>query len=210
MPNLPQLYLFCMASLVILLVPGPAVLYVALQSAKQGRIAGTVAVLGLEMGTSFHAAAAALGISALLSSSPMGLNVLKYFGAAYLIYLGARKLSPFERTQHAKTEQFESLQQIFWQGVMVELFNPKTMLFFFAFLPQFVNHAKGCVVLQMLTFGFVFIGMAIFIDILYAMLASSVRCLLKHKSWFTRKQHYIESSVYIGLGTVVALSNSGS
>ncbi|MBD1869004.1 LysE family translocator [Cyanobacteria bacterium FACHB-471] len=208
MPNLPQLYLFSVASLVILLMPGPAVLYVIVQSIKQGRMTGIIAVLGLEFGTFFHVLAAAFGISALLSSSITVFNLLKFLGTAYLIYLGICKLLPFEKMQHERIDQHESLKQIFWQGVMVELFNPKTMLFFFAFLPQFVTPIKGRVALQMLTLGLLFIGLAIVIDLLYAMLAGSVGHLLRDNRWFMRRHRYVESSVYIGLGVVIALSGS--
>lgn len=207
MPNLSQLCLFTTASLIILLIPGPAVIYVAVHSVK-GRTAGIVAVLGLEFGTVFHVVAAAFSISAL--SSLMMFNILKCFGAVYLIYLGIRKLLPPEKIQPQKMDQHENLQQIFWRGVMVEVLNPKTMFFFFAFLPQFVNYARGDVALQMLTLGFLFIGLATCIDTLYAILAGSVRYLLKNSRWFIRRQRYVESSVYVGLGIITALSDSKS
>ena len=105
-------------------------------------------------------------------------------------------------------DQQKGLKQIFWQGVMVELFNPKTMLFFFAFLLQFVGLSKGYVASQMLVFGFLFASFATAIDTLYALLAASVRRFMQQRRWFMRGQYYIESGVYIGLGLVIALSGS--
>lgn len=133
MSELAQLYLFVVASLVLLLTPGPAVLYVVARSVNQGRIAGIVSVLGLEFGTLFHVAAAALGISAVLLSSALAFNVVKYLGAAYLIYLGIHKLLSREEVQHDEGNQRASLKQIFWQGVIVNVLNPKTALFFLHF-----------------------------------------------------------------------------
>ncbi|WNZ25800.1 LysE family translocator [Leptolyngbya sp. NK1-12] len=207
MPNLSQLYLFSITSIVILLIPGPAVLYTAIQSIKQGRIAGMVAVLGLELGTLFHVATS-FGISTLLLSSTTAFTILKWLGAAYLIYLGVSKLSSLKKIQCRMAVQYESLQKIFWQGVIVEVLNPKTMLFFFTFLPQFVDPSKGSIALQMLTLGFLFVGLATFIDLLYAVLAGSVRSFLRSSRWLLRKQSYAESIIYFGLGIGAALSSS--
>jgi threonine/homoserine/homoserine lactone efflux protein len=207
MLSISQFYLFLVAALVILLIPGPAVLYVVLQSVKQGHSSGVMAMLGLELGTTFHVATAAYGVSTLSSSSALIFNLLKYSGTAYLMYLGVRKLLP-ERVQYRKINQKESFKQVFWQGVMVEMLNPKTMLFFFAFLPQFVDYTKGDVASQMVSFGFLFVGLAVCIDSVYVILASSVKYALKSSRWFIRSQRYLESSVYIGLGFVAALSSS--
>ncbi|HEY9664585.1 MAG TPA: LysE family translocator [Allocoleopsis sp.] len=209
MPKLSELYLFVAASLVMLLVPGPAVMYIAMQSIKQGRIAGAIAVLGLELGTVFHVVVAAFGVSA-LSPSILLFNILKGLGTAYLIYLGACNLLLSQKVRHQRSSQHESLLQIFWRGVIVEVLNPKTMLFFFAFLPQFVDHTRGDVALQMLILGCLFIGFATLIDLLYVILSGSLRCLLRERRWFVRGQHYVESSVYIGLSIATALSGAKS
>lgn len=204
MPNPSQLHLFFAASFVILLIPGPAVLYIAVQSIKQGHMAGVAAVLGVELGTIFHVAAAAFGISALLSSSITMFNFLRLLGAAYLIFLGVCKLLPPKEIKHKKIDQHGSLKQVFRQGVMIELLNPKTMLFFFAFLPQFVISTEDNVTLQVLTLGFLFVGLAIVVDLLYTMLAGSIGHLLRDNKWFARRQHYAECAVYIGLGVTTA------
>lgn len=204
MPNLPQLHLFLSASFVILLMPGPATLYIAIQSIKQGHTAGIAAMLGIELGTVFHVIAAGFGISALLSSSITIFNFLKFLGAAYLIFLGVCKLLPLKEMQDERIDQHESLKQIFWQGAVVELLNPKTMLFFFAFLPQFVTSTGNGVALQVLTLGFLFVGLAIAIDLLYAMLAGSIGRSLRTNNGFVRRQRYAEGIVYVGLGIVAA------
>lgn len=205
MLHLSELYLFSMTSLMILIVPGPAVMYGTLQSLQHGRTAGIVAVLGLELATLFHVAVAALGVPALASSIQL-FHLLKWLGAAYLIYLSLSKLLSHPTTQQHLSPH-KSLKQIFWQGVLVELLNPKTVLFFFAFLPQFIAPTQGNVALQMLKLGCLFVGFAIMIDLLYATLASSIRRGLKSKRCWMKKLHYVESSVYFGLGVTVALSS---
>lgn len=204
MLNLSQLYFFAITSLSILIVPGPAVLYITLQSIQQGRVAGIVAVLGLELGTILHVTAAALGISR-LSSSVIAFNLLKGLGIAYLLYLGVDKLRQSRTTQLKGQSRYESFRQIFWRGIWVEVFNPKTALFFFAFLPQFVSLTEGNVALQVIVLGLLFLGVAIVIDLLYALLASSVRRSILNNRWFRRKQHYFESTIYIALGLLTAL-----
>lgn len=134
-----QLYLFLGASLALLLAPGPAVLYIVARSMNQGRMAGIVSVLGVESANFFHASAAALGLSAILVSSALAFDIVKYFGAAYLIYLGIRKLLVRQEEAQEKATKQESLSRIYSQGFVVNLLNPKTALFFFAFLPQFVT-----------------------------------------------------------------------
>src|SRR5688572_14756674 len=145
-----QLYLFMIASLALLLTPGPAVLYIVARSINQGRMAGIVSVLGVETANFFHASAAALGLSAILLSSALAFDVVKYLGAAYLIYLGLRKLLIPEEKTEGDEIKVESLLRIYWQGFIINLLNPKTALFFFAFLPQFVDPARGNVTAQTL------------------------------------------------------------
>lgn len=210
MPELAQLSLFVAASLVLLLTPGPAVLYVVARSVNQGRMAGTMSVLGLEFGTLFHVGAAALGVSAVLLSSALAFNVVKYLGATYLIYLGIRKLLSSEEAQHDEIDRRASLKQIFWQGVIVNVLNPKTALFFFAFLPQFINASKGNVALQMLFLGCLFVVLATISDGIYALLAGSVGQWLRGNRRFLKGQRYFAGSVYIGLGMTTALSGSRS
>lgn len=209
MPDPAQLSLFVVASLVLLLTPGPAVLYVVARSVNQGRIAGLVSVLGLEVGTLFHVAAAALGISALLLSSALVFNLVKSLGAVYLIYLGIQKLRAPDQTQ-PEAANLKSLGRVFCQGVVVNLLNPKTALFFFAFLPQFVTPSRGNIALQMLVLGCLFVLLATLSDSLYALLAGTVGQWLRGNRRFARSQRYFAGTVYIGLGMTTALSGSRS
>jgi threonine/homoserine/homoserine lactone efflux protein len=209
MPDTSKLLFFIIAAQLLLIVPGPAVLYIVARSIDQGRMAGIVSVLGIGVGTLFHVAAAALGLSALLVSSALAFNVVKYVGAAYLIYLGLRRL--FERTEVEPTERPEpqKLSHIFYQGVVVNLLNPKTALFFFAFLPQFIDPAKGNVAWQTLFLGILFVTLSICSDSVWALLAGTVGRWLKGNWHFLMAQRYFAGSVFIFLGMTTALSGSG-
>jgi threonine/homoserine/homoserine lactone efflux protein len=156
MPVPPNLTLFVLAALALLVLPGPAVIYIVTRSVDQGRLAGVVSALGINTGDSVHVVAAVLGLSALLMSSALAFNVVKVLGAAYLIYLGVRKLffEKDEPQEAGEPQQPQKLSRIYTQGVVVAVLNPKTALFFFAFLPQFVDPARGAVAGQILLLGF--------------------------------------------------------
>jgi len=201
-----RLTLFFITAALILVTPGPAVLYIIARSVDQGRLAGIVSTLGVGLGTMFHVAAAALGISALLMSSAMAFNLLKYLGAAYLVYLGVRKLMERDQEQHSYDRVPQSLGRIFWQGVVVNVLNPKTALFFLAFLPQFVDIARGHVSLQMVVLGLLFVTMGIVSDGVWALFAGTAGSWLKNHSGFLRVQRYFAGTVFIALGVIMAVS----
>lgn len=203
-----QLYLFAGAALVLLLIPGPAVLYITARSASQGRMAGIVSVLAIETANFLQAVAAALGLSAILMSSALAFDGVKYLGAAYLIYLGVRKLLAPDNGAEAEVVKRESLSHIYWQGFFVNILNPKTALFFFAFLPQFVDPARGNVIGQNLLLGAIFVGLAIITDSLYALLASSLAEKLAGNKSFQKGGRYFAGLVYIGLGITTALAGA--
>jgi threonine/homoserine/homoserine lactone efflux protein len=206
--ELSQLYFFMGAALALLLVPGPAVLYITARSANQGRLAGLVSVLAIETANFAQAVAATLGLSAILLSSALAFDVVKYLGAAYLIYLGVRKLLVPEPVAGSEQIQPERLSRIYWQGLVVNLLNPKTALFFFAFLPQFVDPARGNVTMQTLLLGALFVGMGMITDSLYALLASSLAEKLRGSRHFQKGQRYFAGLVYVGLGITTALTGS--
>ena len=203
-----QLYFFLGAALALLLVPGPAVLYITARSANQGRLAGLVSVLAIETANFLQAVAATLGLSAILLSSALAFDVVKYLGAAYLIYLGIRKLLTADEEAENEEIKKESLSRIYWQGFAINLLNPKTALFYFAFLPQFVDPVKGNVTGQTLFLGALFVGMAIITDSLYALLASSLAERLRGSWHFQKGQRYFAGLVYVGLGITTALTGS--
>jgi threonine/homoserine/homoserine lactone efflux protein len=153
LPHPSSLLLFVTAALVLLLIPGPAVFYIVGRSIGHGRGAGLVSALGISVGSLVHTAAAAVGLSALLMSSAVAFAAVKYLGAAYLIYLGIQKIrcdEPFELSGDAPRVK---LGRVFGQGIVVNVLNPKAALFFFAFLPQFVDPSRGHVATQILFLG---------------------------------------------------------
>ncbi|NEQ25121.1 MAG: LysE family translocator [Microcoleus sp. SIO2G3] len=208
MPELSTLLLFAAASFAIAIVPGPAVLYIVARSINQGRLAGIVSMLGIEFGNFFHIAAAAFGLSALLMSSAIAFSIVKYLGAAYLIYLGIRTLLTREEIQPDRAVKSDNLKRIFFQGVVVNILNPKVALFYFAFLPQFVDRSQDSAVSQILILGCLFVTIATFSDGLYALIAGSIGQLLRGNPRFLRSQRYFSGSVYLGLGLTTAFAGS--
>src|SRR5438093_3775871 len=157
-PDSTSLWLFGLAALALLAVPGPAVLYIVVQSAEQGRRIGLASVAGVHLGTLVHVAAATAGLSALIVASAMAFSVVKYAGAVYLVYLGVRKLVE-GRAPPRIAKEGEPLRRAFVRGALVNILNPKTALFFLAFLPQFVDRDRGGVWSQVLVLGLVFGGL---------------------------------------------------
>ncbi len=161
LPDPGALAVFVVAALVLLVIPGPAVLYIVSQSISRGRLAGIVSMFGIQVGGLVHVAAAAAGLSALLVRSAVAFNVVKYAGAAYLVLLGLRRILGKDEAEDVPGARSErSLRRLFSQGVVVNVLNPKTALFFFSFLPQFVDVDAGSVALQIATLGLVFILLA--------------------------------------------------
>ena len=208
MPDPSSLTLFFLAAIVLLVIPGPAVVYIVTRSIDQGFKAGIVSVLGIAAGSVLHVLAAALGLSAILVSSALAFSVVKYAGAAYLVYLGIRKLLERDGRLPNASSQPDSLRRIFLQGAIVNLLNPKSALFMFAFLPQFVDVSKGNVSGQLAFLGTCFIVLAVVSDGAYAVLAGSVRGWLRRHTQFLTVQRYLTGTVYILLGAVTAVSGS--
>jgi len=208
-PDFSSLLFFTAASFGLLLIPGPAVLYIVAQSIDQGRLAGIVSTLGIGVGTLFHVVAAALGISIILKSSAEAFLVLKYMGAAYLIYLGiARLLS--KKIDPVIDVKRRSLRRIFARGIIVNVLNPKTALFFFAFLPQFVDPFRGSVEAQVIFLGLLFALFGVMSDSVYALLAGTLRDWLRSSKSFAVIQKYVSGGIYITLGLATALTGSKS
>jgi threonine/homoserine/homoserine lactone efflux protein len=208
MPNWSTLSLFIAATSILVFMPGPNTLYIIARSIQQGRRAGIISSLGVQVGTLLHIAAAVLGLSALLLSSALAFNVVKYAGAAYLIYLGVKTLLTKEQIGPAREIQKASLSRVFYQGVVVNLLNPKTALFFFAFLPQFIDAARGRVAMQIVLFGTILVVIGTLGDSVYALAAGSVGAWLRGNLRFLRAQRYFAGSVYLGLGAATALSGT--
>ena len=209
LPSANDLLIFMTAALVLLLIPGPAVLYVVARSVDQGRRAGLASTFGIATGTLAHVMAATLGLSALLLSSAIAFSLVKYAGAAYLFYLGIKKLRERPAADdEVKHVQALPLRRVYAQGVLVQVLNPKTAIFFFAFLPQFVNPARGQVSLQFFALGMLFTLMALISDSVWALTAGSAAGWLRRNRTFIRNERYISGTVYLGLGMATAVSGS--
>jgi threonine/homoserine/homoserine lactone efflux protein len=207
-PDLAGLGFFVVAALVLLLTPGPAVLYIVARSIDQGRRAGLVSMLGVHAGTLVHIAAAAAGLSALLAASAMAFSAVKYLGAAYLVYLGVRRILASAPAVGAGPPRERRLRRAFIDGVVVNVLNPKTALFFLAFLPQFVDVERGAVWSQMVVLGFAFIALGMISDGTYAFVAARAGRLLRSSRRFRTTQRYVSGGIYIGLGAVAAFAGS--
>ena len=208
MPDWSTLILFAAAASILVFTPGPNTLYIIARSIQQGRTAGLVSSLGVETGTLIHIIAAALGISALLVSSALAFNIVKYAGAAYLIYLGVKTLLTREKPATAEAVEDESLRRTFSQAVLVNVLNPKSAMFFFAFLPQFIDAERGAAATQILFFGAIVVVLGFTSGSLYSLLAGSIGNVLRGNPRFLRAQRYFAGSVYIGLGAATALTGT--
>jgi threonine/homoserine/homoserine lactone efflux protein len=206
MPDGSTLLLFAGASLALLAIPGPAVIYVVTRSLDQGRGAGIVSMLGVETGTFTYAVAAAVGLTGLIAASVTAFTVVKYAGAAYLLYLGIRKL--LERPERPGDVVLSGRSQLYLKGMFVQLLNPKIAIFFVAFLPQFVDSSRGPIAVQSLFLGTIFTLLAVLSDGAYVLLAGAVSGWLRTgrraRSWLAK----FSGGVYIGLGLTAALSGS--
>ena len=206
MPDPSRLALFVGAALLLLVVPGPSVLYIVTQSVSHGRRAGIASVAGITTGTLVHIAAATVGLSALLASSAVAFDVVKYLGAAYLIVIGVRRLAGFERAQEERARGTRDLGRLYRQGIVVNTLNPKTALFFLAFLPQFVDPSRGVAWVQVLLLGLLFATLGFLSDGTWALVAGTLGDRLRGSRRFPAVQRYVSGSVFVGLGAVAALS----
>ena len=200
-PDPDRLGLFIVAALVLLLIPGPAVLYVVTQSLEQGRRTGLASVAGVHLGTCVHVVAAAVGLSALVVASAAGFTVVKLAGAAYLVYIGVRRL--LDRRAWLGVERRQvGLRTAFMRGAVVNVLNPKTALFFLAFLPQFVD-PDHTVWSQVVVLGLLFVLLGAVTDSLYALAAGTAGGFLRRRRNVLR---WGSGLAYIGLGAATALA----
>jgi threonine/homoserine/homoserine lactone efflux protein len=206
MPDSASLLVFVVAALALLLVPGPAVLYVVARSIHQGRRAGLASVLGIHVGTLVHIAAATAGLSALIVSSAVAFTAVKIAGAVYLVGLGLWTLVSRRPEAEVALGGEKNLRRAFAQGIVVNVLNPKTALFFLAFLPQFVDENASHPAVQIAILGLLFAVLGLVTDSLWALAAGTAGGLLRRSRRFVRTQRYVTGTVYIGLGVATALS----
>jgi threonine/homoserine/homoserine lactone efflux protein len=203
-PDPATLLVFGAAALALIVVPGPAVLYIVSQSIDRGRLAGFVSALGIAVGALVHVCAAAVGLSSILVSSATAFNVVKYAGAAYLVCMGLWTILRRRDDQPASAPSERRLRRRFGQGVIVNVLNPKTALFFFAFLPQFVDPDQGAAALQIAVLGLVFVVIAVISDSVWALAAGTASERLRGNRRFLSIQRYVSGSVFVGLGALTA------
>ena len=206
MPSGTLLLGFVAAALVVLLLPGPGVLYIVARSVGQGYRAGLASVLGLSAGALVHVAAATAGLSTILIASATAFGVVKALGAAYLIYLGLRTLFAARPAIIIESSTPLSLHRLLTDGVVISVFNPKIAVFFLAFLPQFVDPGAGPVPRQVFLLGLIYVALALITDSAYALLAGSLRHWLGGRVMQGPWPRYVSGSVYLGLGVSAMLT----
>ena len=207
MPSVSAYLLFVATALMLLLIPGPAVMYVVGQSIGGGRRAGVASVLGVHTGTLVHVTAAAVGISSLVVASATAFSIVKYAGAAYLIVLGIRRLLGKEESALDDARGPTDLRRHYRQGIVVNVLNPKTALFFLAFLPQFID-ADARVAPQVVALGLTFVALGLVTDSVWALVAGATAERLRRSERFPRIERWVSGSVFIGLGVAAAATGS--
>lgn len=205
MPDTATLAVFVGASLALLVIPGPAVMYIIARGVHQGRSAALVSTLGIEVGTLIQLLVATAGLSAIVSSSDLAFMALKYAGAGYLIWLATSALLDSAGQMPDGKRPPDALRPIFLQGILVEVLNPKTAIFFLAFLPQFADPARGPVAWQILVLGLLFVLLAIFNDGLIGLLAGTLGDRLRGGERVMTAQRYAACAVYLSLAAFTAM-----
>ncbi len=210
MPTIPTLLTFAVAATLLIIVPGPNVIYIITRGIDQGRRAASASALGVQTGMLFHIGAAVLGLSALVASSDILFKVVKYAGAAYLIWMGMVSIRAKAITlDRPQINRRASYGRLFTQGLVVNVLNPKVGLFFIAFLPQFIDPARGSSTGQILVLGAVFAAIAVVSDLVYALASGSIGAWLSTRERIAQQRDRFAGAVYILLGVVAALSGSG-
>lgn len=202
---MPDIALFLVASALLAVAPGPDIVYVLTRGIAQGRKAGFAAALGFATGCIFHTLLAALGVAALIRSSPLAFDLVRYAGAAYLIWIGIQALrhaSSFALTEGGESKAYWT---IFKQSVLGNALNPKVTLFFLSFLPQFVNTEAGNVGAQMLLLGVVFMAVTVVVFGAVAFFSGWIGDWLRRKPAVASRLNVFAGITFIGLGIRVAL-----
>ena len=205
MPSLSTVPAFVAASLVLLVIPGPAVMFIVARSGAQGRRAGLISVAGVHTASMVHVLAAVVGLSAILMASSVGFSVVKVAGGSYLVYIGVKALRSARVPGDGLEPAMRPSGRLFTEGFVVNLFNPKVALFFLAFLPQFVERNRGAIWSQTLALGMIYIALGMVSDGTYAIVGARVGGWLRGRSGALRASRYAEGGLLIGLG-VLALA----
>jgi len=200
-----NLLLFVTASLALIVVPGPDMIFILTRGVSQGRPAGLVSAAGVCSGNLVHTAFATVGLSAILAQSAVAFSMVKYAGAAYLVYLGVRTILDKEGFASPGHAERTRLATVFRQGLLSNILNPKVALFFLAFLPQFADPAAGSVGLQMLGFGVAFTIMGLAVLSVVALCSGALGVWLRSRPSFAGALRWLTGSVLVGLGLRLAV-----
>jgi threonine/homoserine/homoserine lactone efflux protein len=204
-PSLSTYAVFVVTCLALLAIPGPAVLYIVSRSIDQGRTAGLLSALGVTTATLVHIAAAAVGLSSLVLASSVAFGVVRYAGAAYLVFLGVRRLLTRQSDVLVEERTPRSLRRLYTQGFVVNLLNPKTIVFIFAFIPQFVDVEAGHVGAQIVLLGLTLAVLGLLSDSLYAIVAGSIADRLRGSRAVARFERWFGGGILVGLGVAAAI-----
>jgi len=204
MSDANSLLLFMIATVTLNVTPGPDMLYVIARSVGQGRAAGIASALGIAAGCFVHLLAVTLGLASLMIAIPTAYEIVKFTGAAYLIYLGVRTFTSRRQKHSAKSIEEARLRTIFAQGIVTNVLNPKVALFFLAFLPQFV-HRENNVAAQIIFLGVLFNTSGTLVNIIVALVASYTRSQFKTRIRNSSVFRWLTGSIFIGLGVRLAL-----
>jgi threonine/homoserine/homoserine lactone efflux protein len=210
MPTASTIALFLLAAAALAVVPGPAVAYIVTQSIDQGRRAGLVSALGVASGGLVHIAAATVGLSAVIASSATAFTIVKLAGAAYLIVVGIRRILSGDGEEREERALRAPLRRIYRQGAIVNVLNPKTALFFLAFLPQFVDPDRGAVWPQVALLGIVFVLVAVLSDMTYALVSDAIAGRIRHTGTGAKVRRWLTGSVFVALGITAAAARRGT
>jgi len=206
MPSEATLLVFSGVALVLLLVPGPAVIYIVTTAATQGRRAGLMSVAGIHVGTLVQIVAALAGLSAIIVASATAFTVVKLAGAGYLIVVGTRLLLRRAEDTTSSRTQLRSQRKLFTRGFVVNALNPKTAVFFLAFVPQFVEVGAGHETVQLLALGMTFVCLGLVTDSLYALSAGTLGPRILSAPRIRRRKDMVAGAVYVTLGLATALA----
>ena len=207
MIELTQLLLFIGAAFLLCLAPGPDNIYVLTQGMTKSKKAAIITTLGLCSGLIIHTSAAALGISVIFKTSELAFNIVKYAGAAYLLYIGYQAFKYRNLPLDLNVENSSSqLKKLFVKGFIMNILNPKVSIFFLAFLPQFVNTQTGNVPMQMITLGIIFMIMTVIVFSSIGIAANVLSSRLQSNPKIVKYMNIMTSTVLVGLGIKLALS----
>lgn len=199
---------FLTAAVLLAIAPGPGMLYVLARTLAGGRREGLLSSLGTFFGGMVHVFAAAAGISIILAKSALAFAAVKYLGAAYLCFLGIRMILDARRDERISLTALPRAKNPFLQGILTEVLNPKTALFFLSFIPQFVNHSGGHVFAQFVLLGTISVTLNTAADIIVTLLAGPLGQRIRESARFRRRQRTVTGAIMIGLGTYLAVGES--